>query len=87
MRRVAELVSTWGDLTMELWSDQPGVHVYTGAGMGRSAPGHPGEGTGVALEPQHFPNSVHHPEWPSTVLRPGEEYEWVAETRFRDVLG
>ncbi len=87
LRPVAELVSTWGDLTMELWSDQPGVHVYTGAGMGRSAPGHPGAGTGVALEPQHFPNSVHHPEWPSTVLRPGEEYEWVAETRFRDVLG
>ena len=81
LRPVAGLVSTTADLTLALWSDQPGVHVYTGSGLG-SVAGHPAAGTGVALEPQHFPDSVHHPEWPSTVLRPGEDYEWLSEARF-----
>lgn len=86
LRPVAGLVSTTGDLGLELWSDQPGVHVYTGSGLG-SVAGHPGAGTGVALEPQHFPDSVHHPEWPSTVLRPGEDYGWLSEARFAADLG
>ncbi|MFF5422382.1 aldose epimerase family protein, partial [Streptomyces misionensis] len=29
---------------------------------------------GVALETQHFPDSPNRPEFPSTVLRPGEEF-------------
>jgi len=31
-------------------------------------------GQGVALETQHFPDSPNRPEFPSTVLRPGEVY-------------
>ena len=34
---------------------------------------------GVALEPQRYPDSVHHPDWPSVVLRPGEAYRWRSE--------
>jgi galactose mutarotase-like enzyme len=82
LREVAALESTSGDLRLSLLSDQPGVHVYTGAGMGAGRPDHPQEGSGVALEPQHYPDSVHHPEWPSTVLLPGAEYRWVSEARF-----
>ena len=83
LRPVAGLVSASGDLELELWSDQPGVHVFTGQGMGAADDRHPQEGAGVALEPQHFPDSVNRPEWPSTVLRPGETYRWVSEARFR----
>ena len=82
LREMATLESTEGDLRLELASNQPGLHVYTGAGMGAGGSPHPRQGTGVALEPQHFPDSVNRPDWPSTVLRPGEDYLWESEARF-----
>jgi aldose 1-epimerase len=33
-----------------------------------------GRHAGVCLEAQHFPDSPNHPDFPSTILRPGEEY-------------
>jgi aldose 1-epimerase len=66
-RPVAEL--TGGGLRLVLATDQPGLQVYAGGGR---VPG-------VALEPQHLPDSPHHPEWPSTVLRPDETYRWRSE--------
>jgi aldose 1-epimerase len=33
------------------------------------------EGDGFALETQHFPDSPNHPNFPSTVLRPGQTYQ------------
>ena len=82
MREMATLESSNGDLRLELASNQPGLQVYTGQGMGAGGSPHPREGTGVALEPQHFPDSVNHPEWPSTILQPGETYLWVSEAEF-----
>ncbi len=71
---------------MELWSDQPGVQVYTGNLLDGSVPSTQGgvhrQGDGLALEAQHFPDSPNHPEWPSTVLRPGETYRARLEWRF-----
>ncbi len=64
MRTVAMLESD--ALRLELATDQPGLQVFTGGG---TIPG-------VALEPQLYPDSPHHPEWPSPVLRPGETYRW-----------
>jgi len=86
VREMATLESTDGDLRLDLASNQPGLHVYTGAGMGAGGSPHPRQGTGVALEPQHFPDSVNRPAWPSTILRPGESYLWDSEARFT-VLG
>jgi len=37
---------------------------------------------GVALETQHYPDSPNHPEFPSTVLRPGETFKSHTEYRF-----
>ncbi len=61
---------------MELHTTQPGVQIYTGnhlngrtAGVGGVKYPHHG---GVALETQHFPDSVHRPDFPSTILRPGQ---------------
>jgi galactose mutarotase-like enzyme len=82
LRQMATLESTDGDLRLELASNQPGLHVYTGAGMGVGGSPHPRQGTGVALEPQHFPDSVNRPDWPSTILHPGECYLWESEARF-----
>ena len=48
---------------MELRTDQPGVQLYTG---GPNA---------FCLETQHYPDSIHHPNFPSTVLKPGETFK------------
>jgi aldose 1-epimerase len=36
----------------------------------------------VALETQHYPDSPNRPDFPSTVLRPGETFSSVTEYRF-----
>lgn len=75
MRTMATLDSPGTRTRLEIRSHQPGLQVYTGDALGRPR-------TGVALEPQLFPDSPHHPEWPSAVLRPGESYRHVLEWRF-----
>jgi aldose 1-epimerase len=64
--------------TLRLSTTEPGLQVYAanyldGTIVGRS--GRPyGRGDGLALEPQGFPDAVHHDDFPSVVLRPGEVY-------------
>ena len=86
LRRAAALASPRTRTTVELWSDQPGLQVYTANfldGARRStSDGRYRQRDGVALEPQLFPDSPHHPEWPSAVLRPGERYAAHLEWRF-----
>jgi len=48
---------------MEVRTTEPGVQLYTGR-QGR-----------FCLETQHFPDSIHHSHFPSTILRPGEKFE------------
>jgi aldose 1-epimerase len=59
-------------------TDQPGVQFYSGNFLDGTLYGTSGrqyrQGDGLALETQHFPDSPNHPEFPSTVLRPGETY-------------
>jgi aldose 1-epimerase len=50
---------------MEVRTTQPAVQLYTGNHLGHRA---------VCLETQHFPDSVHHANFPSTVIRPGPGY-------------
>ena len=86
LRRAAALTSPKTRTTVELWSDQPGLQVYTGNfldGTRRSTSGgRYRQGDGVALEPQLFPDSPNRPEWPSATLRPGETYAAHLEWRF-----
>ena len=37
---------------------------------------------GLCLETQHYPDSVHHSQWPSTVLRAGETFRSWTRYRF-----
>jgi aldose 1-epimerase len=48
---------------MEMSTTQPGVQFYTG------------NPRGFCLETQHYPDSIHHTNFPSTVLRPGETFK------------
>jgi len=72
--------------TLEVWTTEPGLQVYTGQSLGGSAPGKDGMPygafAGIALETQHFPNSPNIPAFPSTVLRPGQTYRSITEFRF-----
>ena len=47
---------------MECYTDQPGMQFYTG------------DKTAFCFETQHFPDSPNKPHFPSTELRPGEEF-------------
>jgi aldose 1-epimerase len=57
---------------------EPGIQFYSGNFLDGTLYGAGGrqyrQGDGLALETQHFPDSPNHPDFPSTVLRPGETY-------------
>lgn len=63
---------------MEVHTTEPGVQLYTGNHldgklMGKAGKAY-GERGGLCLETQHFPDSPNKPSFPSTTLKPGEEY-------------
>ncbi len=83
-REVATLTAPSG-LQMTISTDLPGLQVYTGHGLDQTTVGPDGPYqpyAGVALETQHFPDAPNRPDFPSTVLRPGE----VRRSRTRWVL-
>ena len=71
--------------SMEVWTDQPGVQLYTGnfldnvAGAGGAVFG---PQDGLCLETQNYPDAVNRPRFPSPFLRPGERYESTTVHRF-----
>ncbi len=69
---------------MRVFATAPGLQVYTGNNLDGSI-GAFGRRAGLCLEPQHFPDSPNRPEFPSTVLRPGQIYQQRIELVF-DVL-
>ncbi|MFF8771243.1 aldose epimerase family protein [Kitasatospora sp. NPDC015120] len=76
--RAALLEDPSSGRTLEVLTTEPGIQVYTAntfQGRVTGARGVPyGPFAGIALETQHFPDSPHHPAFPSTELRPGEEF-------------
>ncbi len=64
--------------TMEIRTTEPGIQFYSGNFLDGTLVGPSGQmyrqGDGFALETQHFPDSPNQPEFPSTVLEPGQEY-------------
>lgn len=63
---------------MEVWTTEPGLQFYTGNFMDGKDIGKGGKSygyrTAFCMEAQHFPDSPNRPEFPTTVLRPGERY-------------
>lgn len=56
-------------LRLEIGTDAPGLQIFTGKPIG------------IAIEPQHYPDAMHHPAFPSIVLKPGETYRQVSTYR------
>jgi len=72
----AKLVSPTGDLAMDVFTDQPGIQLYTGTSL--SAPF--SACSGVCLETQHFPDSPNIPNFPSPIITPEKPY--FSKTKF-----
>jgi aldose 1-epimerase len=70
LRRVAELRDARAGRRIVVETTQPGLQVYTG------------KPEAVALETQHFADSPHHPNFPSTVLRPDRPFTATTIYRF-----
>ncbi|MEO5958630.1 MAG: aldose epimerase family protein [Opitutaceae bacterium] len=66
---------------LEVWTTQPGVQLYTSP-LGAVAANAPARLGFFCLETQHYPDSVNRPEFPSTILRPGETFRSTTEYRF-----
>ncbi len=64
--------------TLEIYTTEPGIQFYSGNFLDGALYGTSGnayrQSDGLALETQHFPNSPNQPNFPSTVLRPGEAF-------------
>ncbi|MBP3712587.1 MAG: galactose mutarotase [Bacteroidaceae bacterium] len=73
-------------IQMEMFTDQPGVQFYAGNFLDGSFVGKKGvlypRRSAFCFETQHYPDSPNHPEWPSTTLRPGEEYNTTTIYKF-----
>ena len=71
---------------MEIWTDQPAIQLYTGNFLDGTVVGKGGKAYqrhfAFCLETQHFPDSPNHPNFPSTVLEPGQTYRTVTVHKF-----
>jgi aldose 1-epimerase len=85
--RLAARVSDPGSgRQLEAWTTEPAIQFYSGNFLDGSITGKRGvvygKHSGFCLEAQHFPDSVNHPNFPSTILRPGKVYRQVTIYRF-----
>ncbi|MBO6522282.1 MAG: galactose mutarotase [Balneolaceae bacterium] len=74
---------------MEVLTTEPGIQFYSGNFLKNEPKGKSGTENnlryGLCLETQHYPNSPNRPDFPSTMLEPGEEYRTTTIYRF-DVI-
>ena len=87
LRQAARAWSPDTGIVLETWTTQPGVQFYSGNYLDGCPAGKGGapyaKRWGFCLETQHYPDSPHHPNFPSTVLQAGAEYRQITEYRFR----
>ena len=86
LKLAAEMVDPASGRALEIWTTEPCMQMYGAQNMDSSLPGKDGnklcQYAALALETQHYPDSPNHPEFPTTVLRPGETFRSVTEYRF-----
>ncbi len=80
MRRAARVEEPVSGRVMEVWTDQPGMQFYGGNFFDGKTPAKSGNGSydyrgSFALETQNFPDAPNHPDFPNSILQPGETYQ------------
>ncbi len=75
----AKVTSPASGISVEVYTNEPGIQVYTGNFLDGTVRGKKGkiynQRTGVCLETQHYPDSPNKPQWPSVILEPGQTYQ------------
>ena len=75
----AKLTSPTSGISLEVYTNEPGIQVYSGNFLDGTLSGKKGiiynQRASVCLETQHYPDSPNKPEWPSVILEPGQTYE------------
>lgn len=86
LRSAGRLYESNTGRVLEVLTTQPGMQFYSGNFLDGSLVGRNGvvyvKYAGLCLEPQHFPDAPNHSSFPSTVLRPGEDYKQTTVFRF-----
>jgi aldose 1-epimerase len=86
LAEAAELFDPGSGRVLQVLTTEPGIQFYSGNFLDGTITGKEGKvyghRTGLCLETQHFPDSPNHPNFPSTVLKPGQRYQSVTEFRF-----
>lgn len=87
--KFAKIATLTGDrtaLTLDVYTDLPGVQIYTGNFI-QNEPGKNGtvycRRAGICFETQFYPDSLNHPNFPSPIFKAGEIYETTTEFKFR----
>ncbi len=87
LRMVASVYEPTSGRVMEVYTTEPGLQFYSGNFLDGTITGKNGivykYRTGFCLETQHFPDSPNKPDFPSTVLRPGEKYKSETIYKFK----
>lgn len=75
----AKLVCPSTGISLEVYTNEPGIQVYTGNFLDGTTTGKHGivynQRTAVCMETQHYPDSPNKPQWPSVILAPGQTYQ------------
>ncbi len=86
LRLAARVLEPESGRVMEIHTTEPGIQFYSGNFLDGTIKGKSEKiyekHSGFCLEPQHFPDSPNHPEFPSTVLEPGEKYSTTTVFKF-----
>lgn len=89
VEKVAELVDEKSGRKMEVFTDLPGMQLYTANMLGPVSNGKDGatygKRAGVCFETQFFPDSINNPTFPSCILRAGKEYDSVTIYKFSTI--
>ena len=82
----AKVVSPISGISLEVYTNEPGVQVYTGNFLNGTIKGKKGivynQRAAICLESQHYPDSPNKPQWPSTILKPGKVYKSTCIYKF-----
>jgi aldose 1-epimerase len=85
--RAATVYESGTGRVMEVWTTAPGMQFYSGNFLDGTVTGKNGRvyerRSGFCMEPQHFPDSPNHPNFPSTRLAPGELYHNTIIYKFK----
>lgn len=83
LRPAAKVVDPSSGRVMEILTTEPGIQFYTGNFLaGTPETGNADKHGAFCLETQHFPDSPNRPDFPTTVLKPGEVYKQTTVHRF-----